>query len=325
MSDRDYYEVLGVERGASQEDIKKAYRRLARKYHPDKNQGNAEAESKFKEIQEANSVLSDAQKRQQYDQFGQAGIDPNRMHGGFGGGHHGFHDAGDAFSSIFEDLFGGGGFGGQNHGPRQRRGSDLVYRLELTLEQAIAGHEMTIDLPAKATGGEKDEKVLVRLPAGIDEGDRLRLAGKGGRGMHGGPTGDLYVEVQIKPHPLFHRDDCNLHCEVPLDMVVATLGGEVEVPTMEGKVKLKIPAGTQSGSQFRMRGKGIRSVRRAKQGDLICRVAIETPVNLNAKQREALRQFAAVLQEGQDEHEPRAAAWLKHVKRFVSDVAAKKG
>ncbi len=339
MSKRDYYEVLGVSRDVNEADLKKAYRRLAMKHHPDRNQDNAESEARFKEAKEAHDVLSDAQKRAAYDQFGHAGVDPSA---GAGAGGFGGDPFGDIFGDVFGDIFGGGRRGGS----RVQRGSDLRYNLELSLEDAVAGTSVNIRVPTlvncetcagsgakKGTGAttcttcggvgqvrmqqgffsvqqtcpncrgqgktisdpctdchgqgrtQKHKTLSVKVPAGVDNGDRIRLAGEGEAGEQGGPSGDLYVQIQVKPHPIFRREENDLMCEMPISIGTATLGGELEVPTLRGRLKLKIPAETQSGKVFRMRGKGVRSVRGGAAGDLLCRVSVETPVNLNSRQK----------------------------------------
>ena len=376
MSKRDYYEVLDVKRDVNEADLKKAYRRLAMKHHPDRNTDNPESEEKFKEAKEAYDVLSDAQKRAAYDQYGHAGVDPS-MGGGRGGA--GFSgDFGDIFGDVFGDIFGGGRGGGRS---RAFRGADLRYNLELSLENAVFGTEVDIRVPTLRTcttcsgsgakkgtapttcstcGGvgqvrmqqgffsvqqtcpncrgqgktitdpcpdcngqgrvQKHKTLSVKIPAGVDNGDRIRLAGEGEAGENGGPTGDLYVQVQVKPHSIFKRDDNDLLCEMPISIVTATLGGELEVPTLNGRLKLKIPAETQSGALFRMRGKGVKPVRGGATGDLLCRVAIETPVKLNGKQKDLLREFEKSIQESGKQHSPQSASWMDRVKRFFDDV-----
>lgn len=375
MAKRDYYEVLGVSKNASAEELKKAYRRLAMKHHPDRNPDDAEAEAKFKEAKEAYEVLSDAQKRSAYDQFGHAGVDPHAAAGagGFGGG-AGFADI---FGEVFGDIFGGGGRGG-----RAYRGADLQYNLRITLEEAVRGTTVEIKIPttkecpscdgsgAKPGTGKKTcptcqgqgavrvqqgffsiqqpcpqchgageiiedpcdechgagrvetQKTLsIKIPAGVDTGDRIRHAGEGAPGEQGGPAGDLYVLIEVKPHPIFKRDDADLLCDMPISFVTAALGGEIEVPTLDGRVNLKIPAETQTGKVFRMRGKGVRPVRGGATGDLMCRVHVETPVNLTKEQRELLEAFERSLGEGNDErHRPREHSWLDSVKRFFDDL-----
>ena len=377
MSKRDYYEVLGVSRNASEADIKKAYRRLAMKYHPDRNAGDASAQQKFVEAKEAYEVLTDPKKRSAYDQFGHAGVGA----GGFGGGGPGGFGAEGAFSDIFGDVF-GDIFGGRGAGGRRsNRGADLRYDLGLTLEEAVAGKEVKIRIPTavecqfcggtgakpgtkpktcptcggagqvrmqqgffsiqqtcpqcrgsgriveeacghcRGAGRVQEHKTLsVKVPAGVDTGDRIRLAGEGERGPNGGTPGDLYVQVQVQEHPIFTREDNHLYCEVPIGFVDAALGGELEVPTLEGKVVLKIPAGTQTGKMFRIRGKGVRPVRGGAVGDLICRVVLETPVNLTERQKELLRELDDSFREGGDRHSPTSSSWLDGVKSFFEKM-----
>lgn len=377
MSKRDYYEVLGVSKSASEAELKKAFRKLSMKYHPDRNPDNAEAEESFKEAKEAYEMLKDPQKRAAYDQFGHAGVDPSMGGGGFGGGHG---NAGDFFSDIFGDIFGGGAAqgGGAN---RAYRGSDLQYNLEISFEDAIFGTSVDIRVPSKQTcdacGGtgakagthpqscptchgtgqvrmqqgffsvqqtcpqchgqgkiitdpcpechgqgriEKQKTLSVKIPMGVDTGDRIRLSGEGEAGINGGPTGDLYVQVHVKPHELFVRDGNDLNCEFPVAFTVAALGGEVEVPTMEGKVTLRIPEGTQTGKVFRLRGKGVKSVRSATKGDLYCRLLVETPVNLTKKQKDLLEAFNETLDEGGKRHSPQEHSWGDKAKSFFEDV-----
>ncbi|WP_018718308.1 molecular chaperone DnaJ [Arhodomonas aquaeolei] len=376
MSKRDYYELLGVSRNASDGDIKKAYRRMAMKYHPDRNPGDEDAEARFKEVQEAYEVLGDSQKRAAYDQFGHAGVDPNAgMGGGFGGG--GGASFSDIFSDVFGDIFGGGGGGGS----RMFRGADLRYTLELDLEDAVFGTETEIEVPTltdcetcsgsgsapgtrpetcptcnghgdvrvqqgffsiqqtcprcrgagkvitdpcKSCGGKgrvQETKTLsVRIPAGVDSGDRIRLNGEGEPGENGGPPGDLYVQVAVKPHPIFKRDGSDLRCDIPVAMPTAALGGELEVPTLDGRVNLRVPAGTQSGKVFRIRGKGVKPVRGGPAGDLLVRVNVETPVNLTARQRELLEELAETLEHGGEKHNPRGSSWVDSVKSFFENM-----
>ncbi|SDW36754.1 molecular chaperone DnaJ [Thiocapsa roseopersicina] len=374
MAKRDYYEVLGVARNASEADLKKAFRRLAMKYHPDRNTGDADTEAKFKEAKLAYDVLSDPKKRSAYDQFGHAGVDAGA--GGFGGP----GGDGGAFSDIFGDVF-GDIFGGRSGARRTQRGVDLRYDLSLSLEDAVSGKEVKFRIPVQVdcqfcggTGAKpgtkpktcttcggngqvrmqqgffsiqqtcptcrgtgsvieeacghcrgrgriQEEKTLsVRVPAGVDTGDRIRLAGEGERGEHGGPPGDLYVQIQVKAHPIFTREDSHLHCEVPIGFVTAALGGELEVPTLDGKVMLKIPAGTQTGKMFRVRGKGVKPVRGGVIGDLICRVTVETPVNLTERQKDLLREFEASMEEGGSRHSPQSHSWLDSVKSFIDKI-----
>lgn len=374
MSKRDYYEVLGVARNASEADLKKAFRRLAMKYHPDRNTADSGAEAKFKEAKLAYDVLSDPKKRSAYDQFGHAGVES----GPSGPGDFGFGGAGsfqDIFGDVFGDIFGGRG------GRRSGRGSDLRYDLSLTLEEAVAGKDVKIRIPilvdcqfcggtgakpgtkpktcptchgngqvrmqqgffsiqqtcpqcrgagqiveepcphCRGRGRLQEEKTLsVKVPPGVDTGDRIRLAGEGERGEHGGAPGDLYVQVQVKEHPIFTREDSHLYCEVPIGFVIAALGGEMEVPTLDGKVSLKIPPGTQTGKMFRIRGKGVKPVRGGVVGDLICRVVVETPVNLTERQKELLGEFDRCMQEGGSRHSPQSSTWLDGVKGFFEKM-----
>ncbi len=378
MSKRDYYEVLGVAKNASDAELKKAYRRAAQKYHPDRNPDSDEAEEKFKEAKEAYEVLSDAQKRTAYDQFGHAGVDPSMGgggRGGFGGGGANFSDI---FGDVFGDIFGGGG--GGRGGQRVYRGADLRYNLELSLEDAVRGTTVKIRVPTFSTcktcngsgakkgtqpstcttcgghgqvrmqqgffsvqqtcprckgtgtiigdpcgdchgqGRVKEQKTLsVKVPAGVDTGDRIRLANEGEAGENGGPPGDLYVQIQVKEHPIFKRDDANLYCEVPISYATAALGGELEVPTLDGRVKLKVPEGTQTGKLFRMRGKGVKPVRDNMVGDLLCRVVVETPVKLSPKQKALLRELDSSMKDNK-KHSPQASSWLDGVKKFFDGV-----
>jgi molecular chaperone DnaJ len=375
MSKRDYYEVLGVERGVSEAELKKAYRRLAMKHHPDRNPDDKASEDKFKEANEAYEVLSDASKRAAYDQYGHAGVDQS-MGGGHPGGGANFSDI---FGDVFSDFFGGAAGGRGGRGGAQR-GSDLRYTLELGLEEAVRGTSVTIRVPTlvncktcegsgakKGTspvtcttcGGigqvrmqqgffsvqqtcprchgngkmitdpcgschghgrvEEHKTLSVKVPAGVDTGDRIRLSGEGEAGAMGGPAGDLYVVVNVREHAIFQRDGKHLYCEVPISFADAALGGELEVPTLDGRVKLKIPEGTQTGKLFRLRGKGVAPVRGGGAGDLMCRVAVETPVHLDRRQRELLeesRQSLAV----DSSHSPKANGWFEGVKRFFGDL-----
>lgn len=358
MAKRDYYEVLGVSKGASEEEIKKAYRKLAMKFHPDRNPDNAEAEEKFKEAAEAYEILSDADKRAAYDRMGHSAFE-----GGAGGGFGGFNaqDIFSNFGDIFGDMFGGRSGGGQQ---RQRRGADLRYVLELTLEEAVKGVKKTISFTAPAVceacngkGAKKAEDVVtcgtchgsgqlrmqqgffqvnqtcptchgrgktvknpcnvchgsgvsdrkrtleVSIPAGVDNGDRVRLSGEGEAGGAGVQAGDLYVEVVVREHSVFQRDGADLYMDVPISFTDAALGKEVEIPTLDGRVSLKIPEGTQTGKMFRLRGKGVKPVRTSMVGDLLCRVVVETPVNLTGRQKELLRELQASL-DGDDKQSP---------------------
>lgn len=377
MAKRDYYEILGVERNADAKDVKKAYRRVAMKHHPDRNDGNTESEEKFKEASEAYEILSDEQKRAAYDQYGHDGVDPSRGGGaGFGGGAGGFSDI---FGDVFGDIFGGAGGGGG--GRRARRGSDLQYNLELSLEEAVAGVDKQIRIrtlvgcgTCKGSGakpgsspttcstcngqgqvrmqqgffsvqqtcprchgqgrmisdpcgdcsgqGRVDEpKTLsVKVPAGVDTGDRIRLSGEGEAGPEGAAAGDLFVQIDVKKHPIFERDEANLYCEIPISFFDASLGGEIEVPTLDGRVKLRVPAETQTSKLFRMKGKGVKPVRSHHTGDLLCRVVVETPVRLNAEQKELMEKLRESIKA--DKHSPRRKGWFDGVKKFVDDLTS---
>ena len=373
MAKRDFYEVLGVSRQASGDEIKKSYRRLAMKYHPDRNKDDADAEAKFKEAKEAYEVLSDSDRRATYDQFGHEGL----RGAGAGGGGFGAEGFGDIFGDVFGDIFGGG----RRSRSQMFRGADLGYELKLDLERAVSGDSVTIEVPTQvscdtcggsgaAKGSEpvtcttcggagqvrvqqgffsiqqtcpackgagtviadpcnachgrgrtaKTKKLSVKVPAGVDDGDRIRLAGEGEAGRNGGPPGDLYVEIRVAPHKIFERDGPDLSCEVPVSIATAALGGEVEMPTLDGHVSLKIPSGTQSGKVFRLRGKGVTTVREPHQGDLFVRVVVETPVNLTDEQQKLLRRFDELVVSGGDKHSPRAGGWLETVKRFFERI-----
>ncbi len=375
MAKKDFYEVLGVNRDASDDEIKKAYRKLAMKFHPDRNPDNPKAEEQFKEAKEAYEILSDGQKRAAYDQYGHAGVDPQA--GGFGGGGFGGGGFGDAFADIFGDIFGGRAGGGGGGRSNIYRGADLRYNLEISLEQAAKGTETKIRIPtmevcdtcsgsgAKSgtqpktcptcqgsgqvrlqqgffsiqqtcpkchgtgriipdpcgtchgAGRVKQHKTLsVKIPAGVDEGDRIRLAGEGEHGVNGGPPGDLYVQIHLKAHSVFQRDHNDLHCEMPISFTTAALGGEIEIPTLDGAAKIKIPAETQSGKVFRLRGKGIKGVRSHVHGDLLCHVVVETPVNLTERQKELLRELEEISQGDSANHNPKAQSWMDKVKDF---------
>ncbi len=376
MSKRDYYEVLGVDKSASEADIKKAYRKLAMKYHPDRAEGE-EAEHKFKEATEAYEILGDASKRQAYDQYGHAGVDPSQ--GGMGGGPGGSPFS-DIFGDMFADIFGGGGAGPGRGGRRQQRGADLRYSLELSLEEAVKGTQVTIKVPTwvqcdschgsgahkgakpvtcgtcqgqgqvrmqqgfftvqqtcpncsgtgqqisdpcrkcRGQGRVRDEKTLnVKIPPGVDDGDRIRLSGEGEAAPAGGVAGDLYVQVHLRPHPIFAREDNHLYCEVPISFTMAAIGGEIEIPTLDGRVKLKIPAETQTDKVFKLKGKGIKPVRGGLTGDLLCKVHVETPVNLTKKQKELLKELDAQTKDN-DKHSPQVRSWFKKVKSFFEDM-----
>jgi len=377
MSKRDYYEILGVSKSADDKALKKAYRSKAMKHHPDRNPGDSAAEEKFKEAKEAFEVLNDPQKRQAYDQYGHAGVDPSQ--GGFG------HSAGsgnfsDIFGDVFGDIFGGGG-GGRGGRSRQRRGADLQYNIELSLEEAVKGIKKTIKIPTyvncdscdgsgakkgsspitcdtcKGAGQvrmqqgffsvqqtcpgchgqgkvikdpcsncsgqgriKKDKTLSVKIPAGVDTGDRIRLTGEGEAGGPSSIPGDLYVQVRIRDHAIFDRDGDHLYCEMPISYATACIGGELEVPTLDGKVKLKIPAETQTGRMFRLRGKGINPMRGGMRGDLLCRVVVETPVNLNKEQKAKIKEFDDYLQGSKKQHSPKSSHWWGGVKTFWDEM-----
>ena len=374
MAKRDYYEVLGVDRGAAEGDLKKAYRRLAMKFHPDRNPDDKNAEEKFKEASEAYEVLTDPDKRAAYDRFGHDGLDPNQA-GGFGGQ----GNFGDIFGDVFGDIFGGSrGAGGGRSGPA--RGSDLRFNMSLSLEQAVSGDTVEVRIPVLATcqecdgsgaaegsspvtctdcngvgqirvsqgffslqqtcprcrgsgtvitdpcrkcGGagrvERNKALSVKVPPGVDSGDRIRLSGEGEAGPHGGPSGDLYVQIEVKDHPIFVRDGRNLFCEVPVSFPDAALGGELEVPTLDGRVKLKVPAETQTGKVFRLRGKGVTQVRGTGVGDLLCKVVIETPVKLTDRQKDLMNELKQSLDES-IKHSPREKSWFDGVKNFFDGL-----
>ena len=378
---RDYYDVLGVPKNASEEEIKKAYRKLAMKYHPDRNEADKNAEAKFKEAKEAYEMLSTADKRAAYDQYGHAGVDPN-MRGG-GPGAEGFGGFAEAFGDIFGDIFGAQGgarTGGARAGGRQVfRGSDLSYAMEITLEEAASGKEAQIRIPSwegcdtchgsgakpgtqaktcttcngqgvvqmrqgffsvqqscphcrgtgkiipdpcttcHGQGKVKKQKTLeVKIPAGIDDGMRIRSTGNGEPGTNGGPPGDLYIEIRLKKHDIFERDGDDLHCAVPISFTRAALGGEIEVPTLAGKAAIDIPEGTQHGKQFRLRGKGIKGVRSSYPGDLYCHVSVETPIKLSEHQRKLLKELDESLKKGGSRHSPGEESWSDKLKSFFS-------
>lgn len=372
---RDFYDILGVNRDATDEDIKKSYRKLAMKYHPDRNPDSKDAEEKFKEAKEAYEILSEPEKRRAYDAYGHAGVNP-QMGGGPGGG-EGFGGFSEAFGDIFGEIFGGGR--GRGGGNQVYRGADLRYNMEISLEQAARGTETKIRIPsleecgtchgsgAKAgtkaktchtcngqgqvrmqqgffsiqqtcptchgtgkvipepcttcngAGRVKNHKTLsVKIPAGVDDGDRIRLSGEGEGGQNGGPPGDLYVVVQLKPHSVFQREGADLHCEMPISFTIAALGGEINIPTLDGEAKIKIPAETQSGQVFRLRGKGIKPIRQTSHGDLMCHVVVETPVRLTDRQRELLRELEEINKKDGDKHNPRAKSFMDKVKNFFA-------
>lgn len=377
---RDYYEVLGVSRDATADDLKKAYRKLAVKYHPDKNPDDKSAEDKFKEVSEAYDVLSDDQKRAAYDRYGHSAF-AGGMGGGAGGG--GMHDPFDIFKEVFgggggvfESFFGGGGGGGQRRSGGPQRGSDLRYALEITLEEAAHGAEREIEYerlvacktctgsgsasgsgkktcrtcggagqvissrgffqvqqtcpdcngtgetitdpckPCRGVGRVKERtRVRLRIPAGIEEGSRLRSQSNGDTGTAGGSPGDLYVVIHLKPHDVFQRDGDDLHCEMPMSFATAALGGELTVPTIEGKASVKIPAGTQSGTTFRLRGKGLKHLGGNNHGDLYVHVQIAVPTKLNGEQKAKLQEFSNLIGENASEMEE---SFFEKAKKFFS-------
>jgi molecular chaperone DnaJ len=375
MAKEDYYQLLGVEKNASDAEIKKSYRSMAMKYHPDRNKDNPDAaEAKFKKIKEAYEVLSDAKKRSAYDQFGHAGVDGSM--GGRGGGFTS-ESFSDVFGDVFGDIFGGGGR--QRGGPQ--RGADIRYNLELTLEEAVAGTEAKIKVPVlvackecDSTGAKKGSSPIIcttchghgqvrmqqgffsiqqacptchgsgkqikdpcgvcrgagrieetktlsaKIPAGVDNGDRIRLTGEGEAGERGAPSGDLYVQVHVKDHKIFTRDGANLYCEVPISFASACLGDEISVPTLQGKVMLKVPPETQTGKLFRLRGKGVKPVRGGAVGDLICKVNIETPVHLTKEQKAIIEQLNVSLTGGGKQHSPQEHSWTDGVKNFFDKL-----
>ncbi len=374
MAKRDYYEVLGVQRNVDKADLKKAYRKLAMKHHPDRNQDDADAQEHFKEAQEAYDVLKDEKKRSAYDQYGHAATGPGaRGPAGFDG------DVGDVFGDIFGDIF--GGRGGRS-ARQQQRGSDLRFAMELDLEDAVSGITREIRIPTlgackkcDGSGAEDGERtscttcggigqvrmqqgifsvqqtcpackgmgqviknpcsachgqgrvretktLSVKIPSGVDTGDRIRLAGEGEAGLAGSPAGDLYVEVRVKPHRLFERDGDDLYCEVPIQFSTAAIGGELEIPTLNGQVKLKIPSETQTGKIFRLRGKGVKSVRSHRQGDLMCKVVIETPVRLSKDQKVLLKQFQDSFESSKTDHNPKSSSWLSGVKEIFDRMTS---
>ncbi len=374
MSNKDLYDVLGVAKSATKDEIKKAYRKLAMKYHPDRNPDDKDAENHFNEVKKAYEVLSDDKKRQLYDQYGHDGLNAGQ---GGAGGFGGAADFGDIFGSVFGDMFGGGGASRS----RNQRGRDLLYSIELSLEDAVSGTQETIKVNTQVAcdtcdgsgakkgsekktcttcGGagqvrmqqgffavqqtcpdchgsgtiikdpcpdchghgrkQKAKTIAVKIPPGVDTGDRIRLSGEGEAGELGAPAGDLFVEVQVRPHKIFKRDGDNLYCEVPVSYATATLGGDLEVPTLVGKGTVKVPAGSQTGRLFKIRGKGVKSARSHNTGDLLCRIIIETPVNLNKEQSDLLRQFQESLNKGGTKHSPQESSWIDGVKSFFDKM-----
>ena len=376
MAKRDFYEVLGVAKGASAEDLKKAYRIKAKEHHPDRNADNPNAENQFKEVNEAYDVLKDADKKAAYDRYGHAAFDGGMGGGGQRGQSYGQGDFSSAFSDVFEDLFGDfmGGRGGGNGRSRAQRGSDLRYNMKISLEEAFAGAQKTISVPAsvscescKGSGAEggaepvtcptcsgmgkvraqqgfftvertcptcngmgqiiknpckvcagqgrtqRERSLSVNIPAGVETGTRIRLAGEGEAGLRGGPQGDLYIFIEVKDHPIFQRDAVHLFCRVPVSIATAALGGEVEVPTIDGgKARVKVPAGAQTGKQMRLRAKGMPALRGGGQGDMVIEMAVETPVNLTSRQKELLREFEKL----SEENNPKGSSFFSKVKGF---------
>ena len=375
MAKRDYYEILGVAKNATEEELKKSYRKMAMKHHPDRNPGSKEAEDKFKEAKEAYEMLTDPKKREAYDRFGHAGVDPNAA-GGFGGaGAAGFGGFADVFGDIFGDIFGNGAGGRAGGRSNVYRGADLRYGMEVTLEQAAHGYTTEIRVPSwencevchgtgakpgtkpktchtcagqgsvrvqqgffsiqqtcptchgtgkvipdpcatcEGVGRAKKNKTLeVKIPAGIDDGMRIRSAGNGEPGINGGPPGDLYVEIHVKKHAVFEREGDDLHCEIPISLTIAALGGKVQVPTLQGRAEVDLPEGTQSGKTFRLRGKGVKGIRSSYPGDLYARVFVETPVRLTERQKQLLRELDVTLKD--PKHSPQSRSWMDKVKEF---------
>lgn len=383
---KDYYDILGVSKSAEQAEIKIAFRRLAMKYHPDKHQGdnNKEAEEKFKEIKEAYDVLSNNEKRQAYDRFGHDGVNATSGFGG-GAGAQGFGDIFGDFGDIFENIFGGNGgqrgHSGRNGQPFAERGSDLSYNISISLEDAVNGKTINVDIPTyiscdgcKGSGAKEGSKPItcntckgagqvrmqqgffsiqqacpacngagttikdacnsckgegrvrktktlsIKIPSGIDNGDRIRLSGEGAAGKHGGPSGDLYVQIAVKQHNIFAREGKDLYCEIPINLTTAILGGDISVPTLDGIVKLKVPAETQTGRSFKLKGKGVPGVRNAGRGDLYCKVNVEIPINLTKEQKDLLLKFEETLADSNDKHTPRAKTWFNKVKTFFDEL-----
>ena len=375
MAKRDYYDVLNVSKNATKDEIKKSYRRLAMKFHPDRNTNDANAEKKFKEAKEAYEVLSDNSKKETYDRFGHDGL--NQTGGRGPSGAEGFSDI---FGDVFGDIFGGGRGGGRN---QVFRGADLRYELKLDLEKAISGDSIKINIPTQITCNEcsgsgakegsspvkcgtcdgvgqvrmqqgffsvqqtcpkcqgngtviqdpclkchglgrtaKTKTLSVKVPSGVDNGDRIRLSGEGEAGKNGGPSGDLYVEIRVNPHKIFEREGSNISCEIPISILVAALGGEIKMPTLNGSVSVKIPPGTQSGKIFRLKGKGVTTARDNRVGDLYAAISVETPVNLSSKQKEILKDFYTSIEKGGKKHSPRHNSWVSSVKNFFDRISS---
>lgn len=379
MIKKDYYKILGISKSSNDREIKKSYKKLAIKYHPDRNQGNKTAEKKFKEVKEAYEILIDPQKRATYDQYGPAAFEQGGGYTNQSAFDTNFTNSSD-FSDIFGDVF--GDIFNHNRNNKAQRGSDLQYNLELNLEEAVKGIEKEILIPAlrKCTScrgngcqtGEKPQKcslcqgtgqintrqgfftvqqtcskcsglgevihrpclqchgsgkiknsktILVKIPPGVDNNDKIKLKNEGEAGSYGAPTGDLYIKIFVKKHALFDRKNNDLHCEIPINFCIAALGGEVEVPTLNGKIKIKIPSETQSGKIFRIKGKGVNSIRSNITGDLLCRVIIETPVNLNDKQIEIFKRLESSLNENNiEKNNPKSKRFFDGVKKFFDDL-----
>jgi len=375
MAKRDYYDVLNVSKNATKDEIKKSYRRLAMKFHPDRNTNDADAEKKFKEAKEAYEVLSDSSKKETYDRFGHDGLNQAGARGP--GGAEGFSDI---FGDVFGDIFGGGRSGGRN---QVFRGADLRYELNLDLEKAISGDSIKINIPTQVAcngcsgSGAKEgsspakcgtcdgmgqvrmqqgffsvqqtcpkcqgngtviqdpclkchglgriaktKTLSVKVPPGVDNGDRIRLSGEGEAGKNGGPSGDLYVEIRVNPHKIFEREGSNISCEIPISILVAALGGEIKMPTLNGSVSVKIPPGTQSGKIFRLKGKGVTTARDKRVGDLYAAISVETPVNLSSKQKDILKDFYSSIEKGGKKHSPRHNSWISSVKNFFDRISS---
>ena len=375
MAKRDYYDVLNVSKNATKDEIKKSYRRLAMKFHPDRNTNDADAEKKFKEAKEAYEVLSDNSKKETYDRFGHDGLNQAGARGP--GGAEGFSDI---FGDVFGDIFGGGRSGGRN---QVFRGADLRYELNLDLEKAISGDSIKINIPTQVAcngcsgSGAKEgsspakcgtcdgvgqvrmqqgffsvqqtcpkcqgngtviqdpclkchglgriaktKTLSVKVPPGVDNGDRIRLSGEGEAGKNGGPSGDLYVEIRVNPHKIFEREGSNISCEIPISILVAALGGEIKMPTLNGSVSVKIPPGTQSGKIFRLKGKGVTTARDKRVGDLYAAISVETPVNLSSKQKDILKDFYSSIEKGGKKHSPRHNSWISSVKNFFDRISS---
>ena len=375
MAKRDYYDVLNVSKNATKDEIKKSYRRLAMKFHPDRNTNDADAEKKFKEAKEAYEVLSDNSKKETYDRFGHDGLNQAGARGPSGA--EGFSDI---FGDVFGDIFGGGRSGGRN---QVFRGADLRYELNLDLEKAISGDSIKINIPTQVVcngcsgSGAKEgsspakcgtcdgvgqvrmqqgffsvqqtcpkcqgngtiiqdpclkchglgriaktKTLSVKVPPGVDNGDRIRLSGEGEAGKNGGPSGDLYVEIRVNPHKIFEREGSNISCEIPISILVAALGGEINMPTLNGSVSVKIPPGTQSGKIFRLKGKGVTTARDKRVGDLYAAISVETPVNLSSKQKDILKDFYSSIEKGGKKHSPRHNSWISSVKNFFDRISS---